>query len=450
MFQTSQFSPKASSSTRRSFVKSSLATTVATVAWPTERLMCAQNPIAPSKRLSAALVGAGGMGSFHAANHLAPYFQIAAVCDVDRTNAEVCNQKHAKGQATITDDYRELLDRDDIDVFFVCTPDHWHTKITVDALRSGKDVYCEKPLTLTIDEGRLIRKTLSETNQILQVGTQQRSDPNFQTAVALARSGRLGPLKRITVAIGGGPAGGPFPASQPPANLDWNRWLGQAPTVEYIPQRCHGNFRWWYEYSGGKMTDWGAHHVDIAYWAIDPDQRSPVTIESIEANLPVPFENGMPTVSHSYNTATSFKVRCQFERDIELIIRDNANDLGFENGLLFECEGGRYFVNRGKLTGKPVEQLQSNPLAEELLAPLRKGREVMNHVVNFYKSCLDRTEPLSDATGHTRSLSICHLANISMRLDRKLRWDPANEQILNDEDANRWQSRPQREGFEVI
>ncbi len=434
---------------RRGFLGSGIAAAGA-LSVPHVQRVFGQSDIAPSVRLTAAVIGAGGIAHFHAAHQINPWFEVRAVCDVDRSRGQMFVDQRTGGRAGLHEDYRELLDREDIDVFFVTTPDHWHTKISVDAMRAGKDVYCEKPLTLTIDEGRLIRKVEQETGRVIQVGTQQRSDPSFQTAVALAHSGRLGALKRVTVAIGGGSAGGPFEPQQVPEGLNWDRWLGQAPETPYIPQRTHGTFRWWYEYSGGKMTDWGAHHVDIAQWAIDPEGRGPESIEVVESHHPVPLEGGMPTDSRSFNTATSFRVRCQFAGGVELIIRENAEDLGFENGLLFECEQGRYFVNRNKLTGKPIEQLQEKPLPEESLAALRKGRPVMNHVENFYRCCRERTEPLSDVASHMRSLTTCHLANIAMRLGRTLQWDGGLQTVTNDAEANQWQSRKQRAGYEIV
>ena len=157
------------------------------------------------------------------------------------------------------------------------TPDHWHTKICIDAMQAGKDIYCEKPLTLTIDEGKKLGQVAKETGRVVQVGTQQRSDHNrvFLLAVAMVRDGRIGKIRKVTAAIGGGPTGGPFPADNPPAELNWDMWLGQAPKVDYREHRCHAEFRWWYEYSGGKLTDWGAHHVDIGQWAIGMENSGP-------------------------------------------------------------------------------------------------------------------------------------------------------------------------------
>lgn len=398
--------------------------------------------------LSAAVIGAGGIARHHA-SQFGSLFRLVAVCDVDRQHRDEYNQKFAQGTAVTCGDYRELLDRGDIDVFFVTTPDHWHTKIVVDVLRSGKDVYCEKPLTLTVDEGRAILRALNETGRILQVGTQQRSDHRFQQAVALARSGRLGAVRRVTVAIGGAPAGGPFAKAAVPAHLDWDRWLGQAPQVEYIPQRSHGSFRWWYEYSGGKMTDWGAHHVDIALWALGDEALRPLQLAVESVEHPVPLVDGHPTHDDQFNTATAFRVRATLDTGTEVVIRDSADDLGFDNGLLFECEGGTFFVSRGRLSGAPIDELAERPLPDELLAELRGGRERMSHHANFYQACHTRTAPISDAASHVRHLNVCHLANIALRLGRAIRWDPADERIVDDAEAARWLARPQRSGFEI-
>ncbi|MFO1021024.1 MAG: Gfo/Idh/MocA family oxidoreductase [Planctomycetales bacterium] len=215
------------------------------------------------------------------------------------------------------EDYRKILDRKDINVVTIVTPDHWHSKIAIEAMQAGKDVYCEKPLTLTIDEGKQIVKVLKETGRVFQVGTQQRSEMglNFLKAIALIRDGRIGKVVRATCGIGGAPSSAKLPKVDVPKNLNWDMWLGQAPLTDYISgpakkkgypeSRCHYEFRWWYEYSGGKMTDWGAHHVDIAQWGMEMDNSGPLTVEGT-ATHPVPLKDGMPTESDRYNTATEF------------------------------------------------------------------------------------------------------------------------------------------------
>ena len=206
-----------------------------------------------------------------------------AVCDVDRRHAERAkkDQRIGKEKADIYEDYRKVLDRKDIDAVIIGTPDHWHTKICIDAMKAGKDIYCEKPLTLTIDEGKKLGQVAKETNRVVQVGTQQRSDHNrvFLLAVAMVRSGRIGKIKKVTAAIGKEPPGGPFPATNPPTELNWDMWLGQAPKVAYREQRCHGTFRWWYEYSGGKAHRLG--HPTMSTSANGPlAWRIPVRIRS--------------------------------------------------------------------------------------------------------------------------------------------------------------------------
>ena len=396
------------------------------------------------------LIGAGGQGSGDA--HGASGFgDFLAVCDVDKSHAEKAkaDRRIGKGKADVYEDYRKLLDRKDIDAVIIGTPDHWHTRICIDALRAGKDVYCEKPLTLTIDEGKKLGHVAKETGRVVQVGTQQRSDHNrvFLLAVAMVRAGRIGKINKVTAAIGGGPAGGPFPVAKPPAALNWDMWLGQAPKVDYRVNRCHSEFRWWYEYSGGKLTDWGAHHVDIGQWAIGMEGSGPNTIEVVKGILPVEFKGGYPAVDDRYNTTTTFLVRAKFANGVTLDIRDDT-----ENGVTFQGSGGKIFVTRDRidLEGGAVGALYKDPVPESLLHELRKGKKVDGHMANFFECVRDRSVPVSDVWTHHRALTTCHLANIAIRLGRhKLTWDPAKEEIVGDSEANAWQTRPQRAGFEI-
>jgi predicted dehydrogenase len=396
------------------------------------------------------LIGAGGQGSgdAHGASHLGDFL---AVCDVDKRHAERAknDRQIGKGKADICEDYRKLLDRKDIDAVIIGTPDHWHTKICIDALRAGKDVYCEKPLTLTIDEGKKLGQVVKETGRVVQVGTQQRSDHNrvFLLAVAMVRAGRIGKIRTVTAAIGDGPTGGPFPVAKPPAELNWDMWLGQAPKVDYRVHRCHADFRWWYEYSGGKLTDWGAHHVDIGQWGIGMEDSGPQTIEVKKGELPVEFKGGYPIVGDRYNTTTHFQVEAKFANGVTMTIRDDT-----ENGVTFRGNHGRIFVTRDRidLDGGAVDALYKNPVPESLLHELRKGKKVDGHMANFFECIRDRGVPVSDVWTHHRALTTCHLANIAIRLGRhKLTWDPAKEEIVGDSEANAWQTRPQRAGYEI-
>jgi predicted dehydrogenase len=361
---------------------------------------------------------------------------IVAVCDVDRKHAESGREK-AGGNADIYEDYRQLLDRKDIEVVSIVTPDHWHSKIAIDAMKAGKDIYCEKPLTLTIDEGKLIRKVLEQTNRVFQVGTQQRTEMNrrFLTAIAMIRDGRIGKVQKVTCAIGSAPTGGPFEPMPVPAELNWEMWLGQAPLVDYTEKRCHYEFRWWYEYSGGKMTDWGAHHVDIATWAIGADHGGPISVGGTAIH---------PDTPNSYNTATEFHVTCKYADGVEVIIRHDT-----ENGLTFEGDRGQFFVSRGSLTGTPVDELKESPLPEDAIVKLYGG-EPTSHMGNFFDCVKSRKQPISDVSTHHRAMTTCHLANIAIRLGRIIHWDPETEQIVGDSEAQSWQSRPQRKGYEVV
>ena len=258
----------------------------------------------------------------------------------------------------------------------------------------------------------------------------------------------LAKIKRVVASTGGGQTGGPFKEIAAPAHLDWNRWLGQAPLVPYSAERCHGNFRWWGEYAGGQMTDWGAHHVDIAQWALDQsgDGQGVLSLDPLIGDHPLPLKDGMPTKDDHYNTSHNFHIRCMFPEDTEMNIVSKSKE---GNGILFEGSKGNMFVSRGKLSGEAVNGLKEKPLESDTIKKVYKGKKPTNHMENFFKCVQDRSEPLSAVFSHHRAMTTCHLANISIRLGRKLKWDPKTEQIVDDEDANVWQSRKQRKGFET-
>ncbi len=395
-------------------------------------------------------IGLGGMGTGDAAAH-AQFGDIVAVCDVDSRHAERAKNRPniGKGKADAYKDYRRVLDRKDIDVVGIDTPDHWHVKIAIEALMAGKHVFCQKPLTLTLEENQLIRTACKKySKQVFFVGTQQRSSGKlFVRAVNMVQKGLLGDIKKITVGINGGPKGGPFAKTAPPAELDWDFWLGQAPKVEYIKQRCHNTFRWWYEYSGGKFTDWGAHHVDISLWAIGQDRQGtgPVEIDGTDADQPVPFSDGYPTVDDCYNTATDFAVRCRFASGIEMTVTSSG-----DNGILFEGTKGRVFVNRRKITGTPVkENWDEGKYTEEDRIRLYKGKPFEGHKNNFYRCIREGGLPVSDVFSHVQTMNVCHLCAIASRLGRPVRWDPKAERIVGDELAAGFFARKQRAGFEI-
>ncbi len=450
---------------RREFMKRCLA--MGSVALPVfwARRLPASEPA--RERLRVGCIGVGGRGTL-VGNVACALGEKTACADVDRQRAE---RFAAGGPCAAYTDYRALLDRDDVDVVTVGTPDHWHTKVIIDAVNAGKDVYSEKPLTLTVHEGKKLCRAVERTGRVVQVGTQQRSSPQFLKAVAFARSGRLGNVLQATCYIGSGPTGGPFPTADPPPHLNWDAWLGQCPEVDYTPQRCHGAFRWWLEYSGGKMTDWGAHHLDIAQWALGYDRSGPVEIEGrgefplIPDDFdPVAFFAGKTKLPNGFNTATQFEVTFTFANGSTMVATHGPG-----NGILIEGEKGRIYVNRARLSGKPIEALtpaEHDWLAEETIR-LYKGNPIdpsavttdaentgrdqatIEHMRNLFACIHDRSQPVSDVFTHHRTVSSCHLGNIAMLLGRKLRWDAAREDFVDDEQASALVARPQRAPYAV-
>ena len=428
----------------------------------------------PNARPKFAVIGCGGQGTGdgrRALNH----GDIVAVCDVDTSHSAYAKAAYtrrtaAKGKEVkidVYDDYRAIIDRNDIDAIICGTVDHWHVKISAEALKSGKDVYCEKPLTLTVEEGRVISTVAKETDRIIQVGTQQRSDERFLKAVAIAHSGRLGKIKKVTVGLNHNPFSKPLPRVAPPKTLNWDRWKGPTEDVPYRflkngkagqtlvrtlgdgsidASNCHKEFRWWLQYSGGKMTDWGAHHVDIAQWIIDqcgPGQ-GPVTIKPVMVEARVPFdEKGNPTLDDRYNAPHRFTVHVNFPGGVLMEITSEGR-----NGILVEGTKGRIFVNRGTIAGKPIEDLANNPLPGDWLEDIYGG-PVVEHVNNFFNCIASRKKPASDVWTHVAAINTCHLSNIAIRLNRQIEWDATSQTINGDTAASALLKRDRRKGYEI-
>jgi len=395
-------------------------------------------------------IGTGSMGMGDAAQH-AGFGDILAVCDVDKDRAEKAknDMKVGKGKADSYGDYRKVLERKDIDVVSIVTTDHWHVKIAIEALQAGKHVFCQKPLSLTLEENQLAWAAAEKfPNLQFFIGTQQRAQKDqFCRAVNMVHKGLLGDIQKVTASIGASPVGGPFPIEDPPAGLDWEMWLGQAPKVPFRNRRCHYEFRWWYEYSGGKFTDWGAHHVDIAQWALKEDSKGkgPIEINGVDTKHPVPFKDGYPTVDDSYNTAHDFSVPCKFPSGVELIVTSRG-----DNGILFEGTKGRLFVNRSKITGTPIEEgWDKDKFGDEDLKALYKGKPFEGHKQNFYRCIREGGLPVSDVYSHIIAMNTCHLAAIAGRLGRTIKWDPAAGKIVGDDQAAAFASRTPRPGYEI-
>ena len=476
--------------TRRGFIKASAAT--AAVGYFGSGSAAAASAKTSRSRSALEEPGIGFIGTgirFHTyhGREALKHGPCIALCDVDTVQAGRALQntinihrEHKRGISIgIHVDYREVLDNKDVDVVVIGAVDHWHSKIAIDAMRAGKDVYCEKPVTLTIREGQQLLKVQKETGRVVQVGTQQRTEfaKRFATAAAMVREQRVGELEEVNICLGGSRESGVIPIAEPPVFLNWEKWLGQCPLVDYRAEssvrdmdgwgagfpfsRTHRYYRWFYEYSGGKLTDWGAHHVDIALLGMNKlrDDIGKITIDPLEVTHPVEFDDqGMPLSDDKFNCATKFKVKCTFEDGISMIIRDDAPDLGFNNGVMFNGkDGSRFLVNRGKLVGKPVENLKEKPLAEDSMAKLfiddptgdeGFGKEGF-HMKNFMDCIKSGKSPASDLQSHHRMLNVCHAVNIAMRLNKKVVYDPATETFGDDALANSFIEREQREGYEI-
>lgn len=395
------------------------------------RAWAASGRPAPSNRLVAGCVGVGGQGTQNMLGFCSyPEVQVVAVCDVDRGR-----RLGAKGQVDAfygnTDcvaynDFRDLVTRPDIDIVVNSTPDHWHAIPSIMAMRHGKDVYCEKPMSLTIGEGRMMADTARRYGAVTQVGTWQRSINQFRHARDLVRSGAIGEVKLARVGIPGSPAHGPQPTMPVPEGFDYDMWLGQAPWAPYTAARCHGAFRFCYDYSGGGLCDWGAHHLDVAQWCLDHDGTGPVAIKA---------EGKFPTEG-VWNTAMEYHIEFTYADGSKVVAGTDQ-----EWGPKFFGEGDAWVrVNRSVFETNPPELRKAAIEPDDMRQLWVSG----DHFGNFLDCVRSRQETVVPmAVGH-RSISLCHLANIAMRLGRPLQWNPEAERFVDDPQADKMLTRSAR------
>lgn len=353
--------------------------------------------------------------------------EVVAVCDVDRPAAETLTAKWCP-KAERYDDYRKLIARDDIDAVIVCPPDHWHAAVAEAALKSGKAVYCEKPMTLTIAEGQELVRTVESTGRPFLVGLQQRNDWNFRTAAELVRAGRLGTVHTATIRVAPRKSKGGTPdAVAPPAGLNWDFWLGTAPSTEYSTIR-HLDWHQWWEYGGGEITNWATHHVDIAHWALQLPNEGQVAVDG--AVIDADSASGLPAPK-------LFSVTCQFPGGLKMVIETATEG---ESGVDFVGDRGMVHASRVSLSGSAVDELAANPLpaTADRLHPnaATKNLTTLNHMRHFYRCVRGIDQPIADVKSVHRSTTTCHLGNIALRLGRKLTWDPAAEKFVNDSEAD--------------
>jgi predicted dehydrogenase len=427
---------------RRRFLKSAAALAAATTlpGWFLAEAAAAERPrtrpLGPNDQPAVALVGCGGMGRANARN-AARFGRVVALCDVD--DARIAEARKEWPDASTFTDFRRVMDRDDIHVVICGTVDHWHTLVSLAAMRAGKDVYCEKPLTLTIAEGRLLADEAKKTGRILQTGSQQRSEKNFRLACELVRNGRVGKASHVDVWLPAGPRRGPFAPSDPPAGFNWDLWLGPVPATPFVKERAHGSFRYWWDYSGGTMTDWGAHHNDIALWGLGLDRSGPVAVEgrSLQDMIPGGFD-----------AFAEYEVKFTYADGVTQFTRSTVGDNpsggviekeGQRHGVKFTGPDGWIWVTRGSIEASAPELL-TTPLpasAERLYAS-------DDHMGNFFDCLRSRKAPICEAEIGHRSATVCHLGVIAARLGRPLKWDPAKERFVGDREADGWIARAMR------
>ncbi len=431
---------------RRSFLKGTVLTGAAAgvPAWFAQRCAAQEKtveaPASANEQLGIALVGCGGMGTGDAKN-ASRFGKVVALCDVDESHLN--KAKEAWPEAQTHKDFRKAVQQKDVDVVICGTVDHWHTLVSMAAMKAGKDVYCEKPLTLTIDEGKRLVKVQRETKRVLQTGTQQRSDIRFRMAGELVMNGRLGKLQSVEVWLPAGLRGGPFPQGTPPSGFDYDLWLGQTPKVPYVKERTHFSFRYWWDYSGGTITDWGAHHNDIVLWTLGMDRSGPVSVEGRQLVDMIPGGYTAASeydVTYTYANGVVHRARSTTASEWHGGTKDPNGQL---HGIKFIGSDGWLWVTRGK-----IEASRPEILREQLPENAKRLYVSKDHMGNFVDCVRTRQAPIAEAEVGHRSASLCHLGVIAVRLGRKLQWDPQKEQFVGDSEAQGFVAREMRKPYD--
>jgi myo-inositol 2-dehydrogenase / D-chiro-inositol 1-dehydrogenase len=418
--------------TRRAFLKrTSLTLALAPLVVPAS-IFGADGTVPPSERIQVGFIGVGDHGTnWNLANYLRlPAGRVVGVCDVDSRRLqrakETVDDRYKTDDCWATKDFRQVLARKDIDAVMISTPDHWHTLISLMAVHAGKDVQCEKP-TLTINEGKLLVETVRKHNKVFQTSTEDRAVPEYHRMAELVRNGRIGKLQRIEVILPRQPDRPGDPTPQPvPSELDYDMWLGPAPFAPYTKDRVHFNFRWIWDYSGGIICDWGAHLFDTAQWANNTERTGPVEVEGTGTF----WEGGL------YNTVKDYDVTYRYQ-----------------NGVVMTCKPGNpsiKFIGAEGWVGNtgwraPV-QASSKEILESKIGPdeLHLYTNPKGEHDDFLQCVKSRKDPYFPVDIGHRVSSVCHLANIAIKVGRKLKWDPAMQQFVNDSSANAMLSRPLR------
>jgi len=457
------------SATRRDFLRT---TAVAAFGAPWLVPSSVLGANAPSNRITLGLIGAGNQGSYDLRGgwFRQDDVQVVAVCDVNTAShgyvtpkqylgrkpvQKMVNEHYAKNTPSgrykgcnAYDDFRKILDRRDIDVVEIVTPDHWHGVMTIMAAKAGKDIFCQKPLSLTVRQGQEMVKAVRKHERILQTGSQFRSSPNNRFCCELVRNGRIGQLKTIRTFLAKNNKVGPGPGWKPmpvPDGFDYEMWLGPTPQVPYHADRCLYRFRFNLDYSGGQMTNFGAHSNDIAQWGSGTSLTGPVEVEWQEAKW--------PPKGSLFNTALFSRFRARYANGVELVCATGEPWMGAR----FEGTEGWVQFGFGGLKAQPKSLLSSviGPNEIHLETSVqgqtedKYGNYMKDHIRNFLNSVKSRKEPIAPVEVGHRTASFCHIGNIALQLERKLQWDPKAERFVDDDEANGMLARPMRAPWQL-
>jgi len=420
---------------RRQFLTKTMGVSAAAIGFPyfvRSSALGKAGTVAASERITMGFIGTGSHGrGVNLHNFLTNSDAHAvAVCDVDSNYRNIArdmvNQKYGNKDCAVYNDFREVIARSDIDGVMISTPDHWHVPIAIAAAKAGKDVECEKP-TLTIAEGRALCETMKRYNRVFQWSTEDRSADVYHRMCELVRNGRIGKLHTIRVGLPGGPNRPGNPKPMPvPKGFDYDMWLGPAPWAPYTKDRCHYEFRWILDYSGGQLTDWGAHLLDVAQWGNDSEHTGPVEVEG----------KGVFCKGGLYNTAKEYEIEYKYANGVKMIVKSDHPSIRFEGSEGWI--GNNEF--RAKLHAEPKSILKS------VIGPneIRLYTEPRGEQRNFLDCVKSRKACYFPPEIGQRCFTISHIGNISMMLGRKLKWNPDKERFVNDEQANQMLSRSMR------
>lgn len=394
--------------------------------------------VAPSERITIGCIGVGNRGKSNMrAFHDEARTQIVAACDVDKAYREEAAEIVGLTPDNLYNDYHELLARDDIDAVSIATPDHWHALNTIHSAAAGKDIYCEKPLSLTIADGRKMVDAVGKYDRVLQTGTWRRSMPMCRKACELVRNGYIGELKTIECGVPEGYAiRGEFKPGYPvepvPEGFDYDRWLGPAPERPYTPARCHFNFRWLLDYSEGYISDWGAHYYDIGQWGNNTDDTGPLRIAGA-AEFP---KDGF------FDASVKHLIGFEYANGVRLIALSTSDSKKY--GIKFIGSEGWLHVESNDITsdiaGLPEVELKDTDT---------RLYTSDNHIADFVDCIKSRNQPAAPIEAGHRTATICHLGHIATTLKRELHWDPVKEAFKGDDEANAMRSRPMRGNWEI-